>query len=452
MKNYLVLFASVLLGFVGFFAFQPEIVLGQLSILRPAQGGTGIGSATAGDVGKFLKLSDDSPMTYVLDTVSTGDTFPFTTTSHFGTTVNATNTPIWFQSGLQASSTSHFTIASSTNIRIGTGACLGAAGNALTVDSTGLIGCSTITASTAFPFTTTTNYGQTVNSTSTPIWFQNGLQASSTSHFVYASSTQLSTHFLSVGTSTPSNSSNSFSVSALGTNGAISIPASWTFFLLSISTGRVPYTTAGGQFTSDANLTYNGTTFNAFSNFAATSAKITVGNATTTNLTSSYFYNSGNAGFGTTTPAFTFSVNNSGSDFYITSTGKVVSRDTTRNISGALTPTRYLELQTGTTTSWTAGTTTDAYIAEVSAPFAGTLHDVSCMASSTNVFLGVRPYIGNTATAPDYFIASSTQGVINFTGSNTFTKGQRIGMLVGTSTTISTYVKLSCVFSATETF
>lgn len=44
----------------------------------------------------------------------------------------------------------------------------------------------------AFPFTTTTNYGATVNATGTPIWFQAGLQASSTSHFVNASTTALS--------------------------------------------------------------------------------------------------------------------------------------------------------------------------------------------------------------------------------------------------------------------
>ena len=34
----------------------------------------------------------------------------------------------------------------------------------------------------AFPFTATTNFGATANSTSTAIWFQNGLQASSTAH------------------------------------------------------------------------------------------------------------------------------------------------------------------------------------------------------------------------------------------------------------------------------
>ncbi len=46
--------------------------LGALSILKPSQGGTGIGTATAGDVGKVLKVSDDSPFTFVLATDDTG--------------------------------------------------------------------------------------------------------------------------------------------------------------------------------------------------------------------------------------------------------------------------------------------------------------------------------------------------------------------------------------------
>lgn len=44
----------------------------------------------------------------------------------------------------------------------------------------------------AFPFTATTNYGAVANSTSTPIWFTAGLQASTTSHLAQASTTLLS--------------------------------------------------------------------------------------------------------------------------------------------------------------------------------------------------------------------------------------------------------------------
>lgn len=43
----------------------------------------------------------------------------------------------------------------------------------------------------AFAWTPTTNYGAATNATSTPVWFQAGLQASTTAHFVYASSTAL---------------------------------------------------------------------------------------------------------------------------------------------------------------------------------------------------------------------------------------------------------------------
>ncbi len=44
----------------------------------------------------------------------------------------------------------------------------------------------------AWPFTPSTNYGVLVQATTTPEWFQNGMHASSTSRFVYSSSTAVS--------------------------------------------------------------------------------------------------------------------------------------------------------------------------------------------------------------------------------------------------------------------
>jgi hypothetical protein len=47
-------------------------VSAQVRVLIPSQGGTGIGSAVAGDVGKCLVVSDDSPFAYVLDACGSG--------------------------------------------------------------------------------------------------------------------------------------------------------------------------------------------------------------------------------------------------------------------------------------------------------------------------------------------------------------------------------------------
>lgn len=56
-------------------------------VYLPVQGGTGISSVTAGDVGKFLMVSDDSPFTYTLTTASGGGgAGTFSTTTVFGTT------------------------------------------------------------------------------------------------------------------------------------------------------------------------------------------------------------------------------------------------------------------------------------------------------------------------------------------------------------------------------
>ena len=78
-----------------------------------------------------------------------------------------------------------------------------------------------------FPFTPTTNYGALANSTSTPIWFTAGLQASSTSQIAYASSTALS-------------------VSGTGYFGTAS---STNLFISSIASGSILKATTGGQVT-----------------------------------------------------------------------------------------------------------------------------------------------------------------------------------------------------------
>ena len=98
-----------------------------LPILTAPQGGTGIGSATAGDVGTCIKVLDDSPFTYELGTCGSGGgggSDPFThpdSPLHFATTTSATTTSLWLQGSLYslfASSTAVLTNASTTQLSI----------------------------------------------------------------------------------------------------------------------------------------------------------------------------------------------------------------------------------------------------------------------------------------------------------------------------------------------
>lgn len=175
---------------------------------------------------------------------------------------------------------------------------------------------------------------------------------------------------------------------------------------------------------------------------------LTLANASTTALTVGNYGNfAGKLGVGSTTPAFPFSVQTVGSEFYITSTGEVVGRDQTNAWTGRISPTHNLALATGTTTTWTASST-GAYSPFVVAPFAGTIQDIRCLTDAG--FLGVNVQIAGSSLTPAYLVASTTVGKVAYTASNTFTIGQKISMDVGTTTT-SVAKTISCTLDVTET-
>ena len=57
--KYILIFLAIILSLISY-----SYIAEGATILFPFQGGTGKGTATAGDVGKFIQISDDSPLTY----------------------------------------------------------------------------------------------------------------------------------------------------------------------------------------------------------------------------------------------------------------------------------------------------------------------------------------------------------------------------------------------------
>lgn len=159
-------------------------------------------------------------------------------------------------------------------------------------------------------------------------------------------------------------------------------------------------------------------------------------------------YFGGNTGISSTTPGFRFSINTTGTEFYVDSNGKIVGRDTANSWIGRISPTHSFILSTATTTGWTASTTSSVYSPYFSMPFAGTLRQVRCLSDVAG--LGVNVQINGSNVTPSYFIASTTPGVISFTSGNTFTLGQKILANFGTTTT-STTGSIACTFDVTET-
>lgn len=169
--------------------------------------------------------------------------------------------------------------------------------------------------------------------------------------------------------------------------------------------------------------------------------------------------NNGLVGIGTTSPWAGLSINavagltpfsvgsTTSTVFQINNLGKTIIQDIIHGWSGVVSPTRGLSLQTGTTTTWNA-TTSGAYIPQAVAPFGGTIRQIRC--NTDQSFLGVNIQIGGVNIAPSYFVASTTVGIINTTGSNTFTEGQVITASFGTTTT-ALALRASCTIYLTET-
>jgi phage tail sheath gpL-like len=61
--------------------------------------------------------------------------------------------------------------------------------------------------------------------------------------------------------------------------------------------------------------------------------------------------------------------------------------------------------------------------------------------------------VNSTAVAPAYVVASSTNGLITLTGSNTFVKGDKIKIKFGTTTTAATPAATyaTCTLNVTQT-
>lgn len=350
----------------------------------------------------------------------------------------------------------------------------------------------TITAPGTFSWTPATNYGAAANSTSTPIWFTAGLQASTTANYFAGLTidnalagdalTQYgaANHEWVTGAKSSDFTFRISSSTTLGTSDAltidknlkVSIPGSLSIASLTglalMTSGAV--TAYGGATCTNQALTAlsasgSATCSSVTDSFLSGAIGIAHGGtATTTATTNGVVYADGSKltedpaklsfggvffGISSSTPNFSLSVGTGNSAFYVsTSTGKIVGYDSTNGWNGRISPTHSFVLGTGTTTTWTASTTGSAYSPFLVMPFAGTLRQVRCALDAS--FLGVNVQVNGSNATPSYFVASTTVGTVAFTAGNTFTAGQKILANFGTTTT-ATATQANCTFDITET-
>lgn len=386
-----------------------------------------------------------------------GGTWQTFAPSHFSTfaypfTSNATNTNITFSGGLTGTltgnaSTATALAANGTNCSAGNYPLgVDASGNAesCTAAPTGTL--TSLSVATANGFAGSSSGGATpaitLTTTITGLLKGNGtaISAAALTDFpAIAANTVLANN--TAGSAAPTAvATSSLFQNASGTNSGLLTSTDWTTFN-NKSGFAWPFTIAanGGVSTS--------TLMQFLGN--ASSTQLSVPNQAWFGSTATSTFNSaGSLGIASTSPAFPLSVNNAGSDFYVKTTGEVVGRDTTNAFIGRISPTHSFALTTGTTTAWTASTTNTAYSPYLVMPFSGTLKQVYC--STDTSFLGVNVQVAGANATPSYFVASTTVGNILLTAGNTFTKGQKVLMNAGTTTTASTQ-ELSCSFDVTET-
>lgn len=413
-----------------------------LSIFLPFQGGTGTSTIpVAGDLlmswanGSYgpTKLIAGSNVTI---STSTYNKITISSTASGGTGNVATST------NETAGGLAYFTSNSATPALVGeVSTSSPTAGSGITITGTGsVIGSLTFTNAIGYPFPS--------NATSTLLTFSGGASTTAFSANTLAVGQTGTTSISSAGVITTPVTSALLLTSSGGAVSGYGGTSCTNQFVRSLSAlGAATCATVSASDVSLANLTATDSTLTFSGTYNGSTARtigLNLGNANTWTALQQFTANASTTGISATQAWFGGTATTS-----IDSTGKLTVQDTNNSWSGIVSPTRSFVLQTGTTTTWTA-TTSGAYVPTITMPFAGTLKQVRCQATSTIAFLTVMPRINHTATTPSSFVSSSTVGVIKFTANNTFVAGDVISIYVGTSTAHAA-TSDTCTFDAIQT-
>jgi hypothetical protein len=411
MKKYLAILAVPFIAFVVLgisYLDKPKSV--GTTVLMPHSGGTGTSSTNASNVGKYLKVSDDSPFTYTFDSPAggSGDSRWATSSTDIKPNVSGTGIIVLASSTIQTLNATSFTIpplTSAITLTNGSGVFAEYAGStcsagtkATAISALGAVTCS------AVDISADTN----LSGDTEIVLTGDALSIAST----IARDTELPIGANPTGTIGLS-AVNGVATTFLRSDGSPALSQS----IIPTWTGLHTFNTAGLIAGASSTVQW----------LYSTGATLT--NATSTNLSVSN--------------SLVIPQNKTAS-----LAGQIVSDDTTGQLryyagSAERVVLGYSKAFAGysTSTTWTGTTTVQGTVAFE----AQTFTHAQCYTDTGTVGVAVT----DGTNEMNYFVASTTAGVMSLTTNNTFTAGEKRYVKFGTP--LSTPTNITCVFRVTLT-
>ena len=379
-----------------------------------------------------------------------GGTFAWTPTTNYGAAANSTSTPIWFKSGIMASTTANYF----AGLTIDNGsasnawATYGKSGHEWSEGYNATGNYFEISSSTALGTSDVFKADKSLN-VFLPSLSTNGLVKTSGGTGQLSIATNGTDYTLLTAITCTNQVLTAFTAAGVGTCSTVSnaMLANSTISGISLGSNLADLTATNGTLTFSG--TYNGSTARTIGlnlgNANTWTALQTFGNSTTSLASFTYASSTkaifGEVGIASSTPNYPLSILTGAVAFAVKTAGEIFGYDTIYSHTGQLNPMRPISTDLATTTTWTGTSTTASVYMDMTAmvaPWTGTFTKASCFTNAGTLTVELTSG-SNHAYLPN---ASTTAGINTF--SLSMTKGDKMYLQAGNPATSPQ--RVNCTF------